>query len=153
LVSLLVSAPFSDTVLRADPLFSHDQGLENSRGSSGAIYSLMKKESRNVNATYTDLSTVLRLNGPSQAEKKRQSDALGSDDPVIEHLMRSKALKAVFLGLIAAVLGWGIAIIVLVEMGGAQYRTDLLAFAGAPCLGAWVPATALFAMMCSRRLR
>jgi hypothetical protein len=78
----------------------------------------MKKESRNVNATYTDLSTVLRLNGPSQAEKKRQSDALGSDDPVIEHLMRSKALKAVFLGLIAAVLGWGIAIIVLVEMGG-----------------------------------
>jgi hypothetical protein len=66
----------------------------------------MKKESCDADATYADLSTVLRHNDPSEAEKKRQSDTLGSTDPVVDHLMRSKALKAVFWGFIAAVLGW-----------------------------------------------
>jgi hypothetical protein len=113
----------------------------------------MKKESCDADATYADLSTVLRHNDPSEAEKKRQSDTLGSTDPVVDHLMRSKALKAVFWGFIGAVLGWGIAIVVLVGIRDGRGRTELLRIAGAPCLAAWVPATTLFAMMCSRRLR
>jgi hypothetical protein len=84
-----------------------NQGMETRRESSGAIYSLVMKERRDENTTYTDLSSVLRLNNPSQAENKQQNDSLGAIDPVIDHLMGSKSVQICDMGVYGGRAGAG----------------------------------------------
>jgi hypothetical protein len=134
-----------------------DQGIETHRERSGAIYSLVMKEHRNRNTTYTDLSTVLRLNNPSQAENKRQNDSLDLVDPVIDHLMRSRALRSLIWGFIVGVLSLGLGIMVVVSFSGFKQepgpvRVTILMI-GVPCLLGYVPMFTAVAMLCSRRLR
>jgi hypothetical protein len=146
---LLVSNIFSNTLFVLT-LIPPNSGIETHRISSGAIYSLMMRQRRDGKTTYTDLSTVLRLNDPSEAKHKIQNDTYGSTDPVIEHLMSSKAFKAVVWTFIVAVLVLGGGIMAVGADVGIQYRAVYLA--GPAIVGSVLISTAI-AMMCSRRLR
>ena len=134
-----------------------NQGMETRRESSGAIYSLVMKERRDENTTYTDLSSVLRLNNPSQAENKQQNDSLGSIDPVIDHLMGSKAFKFVIWGSMGGVLALGLAVVVVVTFFGRDDGLEILRWrllmVGIPAFVGYVPVMTAIAMLCSRRLR
>lgn len=119
---------------------------------------MLAKEARAPNVTYADsrLSTVLRLNDPSQAENKLQNDSFDSIDPVIDHLMGSRAVKCVIWSLIVIVLLVGLAVVVvsslwmLPEFGLARAGVMIICI---PFLLGYVPAATAIAMLCSRRLR
>jgi hypothetical protein len=134
-----------------------NQGMETRRESSGAIYSLVMKERRDENTTYTDLSSVLRLNNPSQAENKQQNDSLGAIDPVIDHLMGSKAFKFVIWGSMGGVLALGLAVMVVLTFFARHDKLEILRgiilTAGIPAFVGYVPVITAAAMLCSRRLR
>jgi hypothetical protein len=149
---LLVSDILSNTLFVLT-LIPPNSGIETHRESSSAIYSLMMRQRCGGNTTYTDLSTALRLNDPSEAKHKRQNDTYGSADPVIEHLMSSKAFKAVVWSLILAVLALGAAITAVGAWRGTQWRATYLVYMGGPAILGSVLLSTAIAMMCSRRLR
>lgn len=124
-----------------------------SRESSSAIFSLMMGEHRKAHTTHADLSTVLRLNDPSRSENKRHDGSPDSVDPVIDHLMGSRALKIVVRIFLGAVLFLGLAIISISAVDGSEVRTVFLQNGGGPGLAACVPFMMVIAMVCSRRLR
>lgn len=117
------------------------------------------KGRRDANTTYTDLSTVLRRNNPSQAEKKRQNDSFGSVDPVVDHLMGSKALMIVIWGSVASVLSLGLAVMAMAALFGRSQNLKpggvraTIIMLGVPAVLAYVPVATAIAMLCSRRLR
>jgi hypothetical protein len=153
-VAFLLVSKISPETLSVLTLILPHPGIETNRERRGAIYSLVMKERHDANATYTDLSTVLRVNDPSEAEHKRQSDTLGSTDPVIEHLMSFKAFKAVVWSFIAAVTILGLSIIAHGIFGnlGSTARVGVLLYGGPGFVLSVLLSTAI-AMMSSRRLR
>jgi hypothetical protein len=114
-------------------------------------------EARTPDTAYTDcrLSTVLRLNNPSQAEDKLRNDSIDSVDPVINHLMGSRAVKCVIWSLVVIVLLMGVAAVVVLalwEYADGLARASVMSI-GIPILLGFVPAATAVAMLCSRRLR
>lgn len=100
------------------------------------------------NTLFPDLTTALRLSGPSKVEDKLQNDAPGSHDPIVDHLMSSRTLKAIIwmfsLSLVAVAL--------FVIVADPENRTTYLVYAVGP-LAFWVPIMTCFALPCSRRMR
>lgn len=129
------------------------KGIDTSQESPGRIYSLLMKERCEANASHSNLSMVLRLNNPSQAEDKLHNDLPGSTDPVIDHLMGSRAFRLVIKVLFGAVLCLGLIFFFLGEVGGSLARLYILGLGGIPCFFALVPFLTAVAIVCSRRLR
>lgn len=129
------------------------QGIETSHESTGRLYSLLLKERRQANASHADLSMVLRLNNPSRAEDKLHNDSPDSIDPVIEHLMGSRAFRLVIKIFFGMVLFLGITFFFMGEDGGSETRLLVLGYGGVPCFLILVPFTTAVAIVCSRRLR
>lgn len=114
---------------------------------------------RPKNPVYPDLTSVLQANDPSRAEAKMNNHAKNSCDPIVDHVMRSRAFKLVVWSFITALCAVGIAVISLnakatrnrnVEFP--DYRLVVLKYAGGP-LVACVPVTAALVLPFSRRLR
>jgi hypothetical protein len=61
-VAFLLVSKISPETLSVLTLILPHPGIETNRERRGAIYSLVMKERHDANATYTDLSTVLRVN-------------------------------------------------------------------------------------------
>jgi hypothetical protein len=139
--------------VRTDHSFLSIEGIGTSHESPGRIYSLLMKERREASATYPDLSTVLRLNDPSQAEDKLRNDSLDSIDPVVDHLMNSRAFRVVIKGFIVAVLVLGMAVFASGEIVGSDIRLVVLGYGGFPVFFAFVPLATAMAFICSHRLR
>ena len=129
------------------------QGIETSHESTGRLYSLLLKERRQANASHADLSMVLRLNNPSRAEDKLHNDSPDSIDPVIEHLMGSRAFRLVIKIFFGAVLFLGLSFFYMGQYGGSEIRLTVLGYGGFPCFLILVPFTTAVAIVCSRRLR
>ena len=129
------------------------QGIETSHESTGRLYSLLLKERRQANASHADLSMVLRLNNPSRAEDKLHNDSPDSIDPVIEHLMGSRAFRLVIKIFFGAVLFLGLSFFYMGQYGGSEIRLTVLGYDGFPCFLILVPFTTAVAIVCSRRLR
>jgi hypothetical protein len=128
--------------------------LNTSREKPGRIYSLLIKEARTPDATYTDLSTVLRLNDPSQAENKLRNDSIDSIDPVIDHLMSSKAFKLVVWSFVLGVLALGIPWTITLGASGGDSPSRMMGLElGVPSFIPFNVVTSAVAMVCSRRLR
>jgi hypothetical protein len=128
-----------------------------SREKPGKIYSLLVKEARTSDATHTDLSTVLRLNSPSQAENKLRDDSIDSTDsidPMIDHLMGSKAFRVVNWISIVCVLLLGLFwTIGGAALGGEGPTREMALAVGIPMIFCSTLFAAAVAMMCSRSLR
>lgn len=125
------------------------------RESPEAIYSLMASElHRPRENMYPDLTSALRLNGPSKSNNKLENDRAGSYDPIVDHVMRSRAFKSVvwtfFVGL--ATIGFTTVLLNIVYQGF-EMRAVILKYGGAPGLFACVPLMTVFVLPCSRRLR
>jgi hypothetical protein len=136
-------------------LFSGIEDVNTGHENPGRIYSLLVKEARAPDATNTDLSTLLRLNNPSQAENKLRNSSIGSNDPVIDHLMDSKAFKLVHWGFIVCVLVLAIPWTLSIgntDTGAGPSRLLGLQF-GLVVIIPFNVVTAAVAMACSRRLR
>jgi hypothetical protein len=115
---------------------------------------LLIKEARTPDATFTDLSTVLRLNDPSQAENKLRNDSIDSIDPVIDHLMSSKAFKLVVWSFVLGVLALGIPWTITLGASGGDSPSRMMGLElGVPSFIPFNVVTSAVAMVCSRRLR
>ena len=119
----------------------------------GAIYSLattgLLRPSRIL---YDDLKSALRLNEPSKADHKLDTGAKTPSDPIIDHLMSSKALRGVIRSFVVVLLLLGVAIMIMAAMGGGGTRLDVLQFGG-PLVGCYVPVALLLIMPFSQRSR
>lgn len=98
---------------------------------------------------HPDLASALRSNQPSRFQDKLQNDEANSHDPIVDHVIRSRAFKAVTWSFSAAVFGIGLAIVGL----GPETRIMVLQYGGAAAIFFWVPIVTLFVLPCSRRLR
>lgn len=100
-------------------------------------------------AAYPNLTSALRSNEPSRFEDKIQNDRDHSHDPIVDHVMRSRAFKAVIWSFSAMLFTIGLVITGL----GPDTRMTVLQYGGAAVIFFWVPFMTLFVLPCSRRLR
>ena len=107
---------------------------------------------------YPNLSSALRLNDPSDSEHKIQNDAASSCDPIVDHLMGSRAFKCVVWFFFAALLGVGLTVVVM-NMEFARYgfyndyRVGILLYGGMPAIVSIVPFITMVVLPFSRRLK
>jgi hypothetical protein len=121
----------------------------------GAIYSLMMNgtlQSRKAN--FPDLTTALRLNEPSDPKHKMLTDSASSHDPIVDHLMSSRAFRGVVWGFFAAVVCIGLVVVfVNLGVGEGDLRALVLLVGALPIFVFLVPVATLLVMPFSRRLK
>ena len=123
-----------------------------------AIYTLLATELATPPPTsYPNLQSALRLNDPSTFESKLPTQTRASHDPIIDHLMTSKAFVATVWFLLAAISSVGLAVIAMLPfvyaLSGPTVRSIILMFGGAPLLVSGVPLMLLFVLPFSKKLR
>lgn len=101
------------------------------------------------NIVYPDLTTALKLTGPSRTKDKLQNDKPGSHDPIIDHLMSSRAFKVVMWSFLLGVMTFGSTITII----NPRLRASFVMSLGWRLLGLVVPGMTLLVLPFSRRLR
>ena len=110
---------------------------------------------------YPDLTSALQANHPSKSEAKVQNHSKNSYDPIVDHVMRSRAFKVVVWSFIMALCAVGIAVVTLNAMTLKIYmyvleqpdkRLFVLRQAGGPLI-ACVPVMTALILPFSRRLK
>ena len=141
------------SMLRADFLPESEEKPK----TPNAIYSLVRDGLHlPKNPSYRDLTCVLLVNKPSKSEDKMQNDQPTSCDPVIDHLISSRAFSGVIWSFFVVLVGVGLTIVALSsgsENGDDSVRWFILTYGGLPGVALAVPLTALFSLPFSRRLR
>lgn len=120
---------------------------------NSAIYRLMSHGlHRSPPCTlYQNMSSALRQNPPSPLSSEMPSD---SSNPILDHMMRSRAFKFMVLisfGVVVG-LGLGVTIPILIPGGNSSYRWLILTTIIPFMVAAWA-GTTIAALLCSKRLR
>lgn len=100
-----------------------------------------------------NLTSVLADNEPSDFEKKCNDDPANAVDSIVDHLMQSRAFKAIFWSFFLIICFDGLAVITVSGLGGPRWRIYALAFGGGPVLLGWVPFATICALLFSHSLR
>lgn len=143
--------PVPHVLLLADPNRRNREGAPDTRERQGAIFSLAARDLRKSGTpAHEDLSSILRLNKPSQYKLKLACHANGSVDPVIDYMMSSKIFRAAIWIFLSAMMALELTSVTLSFMD--QGRMLGLVGVGPVCF-LTLPVWLLCAMPCSRRLK
>lgn len=103
---------------------------------------------------YDDLTSLLKSKTPSDPQEKVYGDHQNSADPMLNHLMLSKAVKVVIWSLLLVIVVLGLAVFVVVGLRfGNISRAIILTYGGIAGLFVWVPLVAMVAVAFSKRLQ
>lgn len=102
-------------------------------------------------ANRPNLTSVAVSNEPSRFENKLNNDLPTSVDPVLEHLICSRAFKVVTWSVLYLLITLGI--VVMGGSGTLSARVYILLYGGEAALVVFVPLVARIAVACSKRLR
>lgn len=120
---------------------------------------------RTPETQYRNLASALRLNELASVSRKMRYDDLAQPDPIITHLVHSKAFQFVVWTFVAAITGIGLAVVILAsgaankaaaqqaEDGPIVVRYHFLMDKGLPVLIACVPVASVLVLLWSRRLQ
>jgi len=146
--------PFSQLTIPRIILTRSVQGTDTNVKRPEAIYSLLSSGlHRPRRDTHPDLISALRFNEPSKPDDKLQNDSASSYDPIVDHLMSSRAFKTVVWGFFAVLAGIGLVVVVGNVIARGDFRFAVLTYGGLPAVVACVPLFATFVLPFSRRLR